>query len=112
MKPSTVVEVEIGTYIRFQLPHGLVEFQVDVLVLETPPQTLHPDVVQCPTLSIHAHLNVMVSKHILEHFRGELAPLIRVEYGRTAVLIDCLLQEVGTLQCVHGVEHSPAECLP
>lgn len=45
MKPSTVVEVEIGTYTRFQLPNGLVEFQVDVLVLEAPPQTLHPDVV-------------------------------------------------------------------
>ena len=58
---QSVVEVEIGTYTRFQLPHGLVEFQVDVLVLEAPPQTLHPDVVQCPPLSIHAHLNVMVS---------------------------------------------------
>ena len=87
MKPSTVVEVEIGTYTRFQLPHGLVALQVDVLVLEAPPQTFHPDVVQCPPLSVHAHLNVMVSKHILKHLTGELAPLIRVEYGRTAVLI-------------------------
>ena len=57
MKPNTVIEAEIGTYTRFQLPHGLVAFQVDVLVLEAPPQTLHPDVVQCPPLSVHAHLN-------------------------------------------------------
>ena len=98
MKPSTVVEVEIGTYTRFQLPHGLVALQVDVLVLEAPPQTLHPDVVQGPLLSIHAHLNVMVSKHILEHFRGELDPLIRVEYGRTAVLLDLLLLASGNPQ--------------
>ena len=63
MKPSTVVEVEIGTYTRFKLPHGLVALQVDVLVLETPPQTLHPDLdtnaSNCPSNVLYLFMSVI-----------------------------------------------------
>ena len=86
MKPSTVVEVEIGTYTRFQLPHVLIAFQVDVFIFEASPQTLNSDIVQCPPCSVHTDLNVVISKHLEKHIGGKLAPLIRVEYGRTPSL--------------------------
>lgn len=76
---TRVVEVEVGVDSFLQLLHVLVAFEVDVLVLEASSETLNPDVVQGPVLSVHADLDVIVFKNFYEHVRCNLTPLIRGE---------------------------------
>ncbi len=64
MKARRVVEAEVGADTFPQFLHVLVAFKVDVLVLEASPETLNPDVVQSPVLSVHAYFDVMVFKNL------------------------------------------------
>ena len=58
-------------------------------LLDTPPrmlrQPLHEDVVQVPTLTIHADLDPLLLQHPGKGLTGELRPLIGVEYLRSAL---------------------------
>src|SRR5215467_13228979 len=57
VRPLLVVEREVPPQPLAQLRHRLVAAQVQLLVLHTPPKTLHKDVIQAPAPPVHAHLN-------------------------------------------------------
>jgi len=69
-----------------QAPPGLVRrpvvFQVHVLVLDAPPQTLREDVVERPTASIHADRHTRLLQLCDPLAAGELAALVRVVEDR------------------------------
>ena len=109
MKSRRVVEVEVGINAGLQVFHCFVAFKVDVLVLETSPQTLNSDVVQSPVFSVHADLNVVINKNFDKDIRCKLASLVCVEDCRTAVFFDCFPQKICILQRVHRIEYTPAQ---
>ena len=111
MKPRRIVEVEVGINSCLQVLHCFVAFKIDVLVLEASPKTLNSDVVQSPVFSVHADLDVVINKNFDEHIRCKLASLVCVEDCRTAVFFDCFPQKICVLQCIHCVEHAPAQDL-
>ena len=92
--PEPVVEPEIV----FQPPLGLqdagVGFQVDLLILHRPPQSLHEDVVLVPPLAVHADLHPLLLEDLGELQAGELAALVGVEHLRLA-LTQGFLQRLG-----------------
>ena len=41
----------------FQLPDGLVAFEVNILIFDRPPESFHKDMIQITPLAVHADLN-------------------------------------------------------
>ena len=56
-------------------------------------------------------LNVVIDKNFDERIRCKLTSLICVEDCRAAVFFDCFPKQVCVLQCIHCVEHAPAQDL-
>src|SRR5438270_7113117 len=67
-----------------QLWHRRIVLQIDILVLDTPPQPFDEDVVQCPPTTVHADAHTRLFQTGCEVDRRELHPLIRVEDVRVA----------------------------
>ena len=109
MKACLVVEIEVGVDSFLQFLHCFIAFKVDVLVLEASPQTLNSDVIQSPVFSVHTDLYVIVFKNFDKDIRCKLASLIRVEDCRTTIFFNCFPQKICILQCVHGIEYTPAQ---
>lgn len=53
---------------------------VNVLVFYGLPQTLTEDVVQSTATAIHTDCNVLMKQRTCESLRGELSPLVGIEY--------------------------------
>lgn len=73
MHPLVVVEPEVLRQPKDQLSAGDVALQVDVFVLDAPPQTLHEDVVQGTSAPVRADGNSMFLQHA-----GELVARVQV----------------------------------
>ena len=57
---------------------------VDVLVLQTAPQSLDEDIVESSTAAIHADPDIQLDQAAGENIARELRALIRVKYFRQA----------------------------
>ncbi len=68
--------------------------EVDLFILETPPQPFHEDVVPPPPRPIHTDLNPVVVQQPGECLARELAALIGVEDLRSAILGHRLLHRL------------------
>ena len=95
MGPFRVVEVEVVAESVIELLTGFVEIEVDVFILDRPPQSLNEDVVEAPAPPIHADFDVVLQKNCGEGFAGELSALVSVEDLRFAML-------QGHLQGLHA----------
>lgn len=66
-----------------------VGIEVDLLIFETAPESFDEDVVNPPTLTIHADLDTVALEHAGERLGSELGPLVGIEDFRCAVLLQC-----------------------
>jgi hypothetical protein len=99
-----VVKVPIAREANQQLRHAGVVVDVEVLVLDRAPQSLHENVVKRTPPPIHAHANALGLQPAGEGLGGELRPLIRVEDLRLAEL-PRVLQSGQAKRAVEGIGH-------
>ena len=92
MRPLAVVEAEIPADRGAGFRDAGVGAQVDLLVLDRPPEPLDEDVVAPGALAVHADRDLGGLQHLGEVGRGELAALVRVEDLGLAVPGERLLQ--------------------
>ena len=78
MKPLTVIELHIPTYPFFQLLHAFVVVEVNVLILETLPEPLYIDVVQCPLLFLALKDLASDRSAVTLYFLFALLPILRI----------------------------------
>ena len=90
---------------------GLGWIQVQVVLLDGPPETLNPSVVGCTSLPVHRDLNVLLLKKRGPCMGGVLRPLIRIYDFRTAVPINSFLQYTYAPRRFKSVADSPSEDL-
>ena len=55
VEPLLVVELEVRPQPGLQVSHRPVLYQIEVLILHTPPEPLHGDVIQSPPPTTHAN---------------------------------------------------------
>ena len=72
MWPLGVVEAEVGVQVGLGLPAVGVGLQVNLLILDRPPQSFHEYVVAVAPLSVHADLNPVLLQEPVEGLVGEL----------------------------------------
>jgi len=75
---------------------GVVRVQIDLLVFDALPQSLDEHVVPPTPFPVHADLNAVVREQPRELLARELAPLVRIEDDRSAILGDGGLNRVQT----------------
>ncbi len=77
MRTLCVVEHEVLRQTQCQLAHAGIPLQIEVFILEAPPEPLDEDIVQRPALPIHADRNALALEDIGEGRAGELRALGR-----------------------------------
>lgn len=82
MNSSLIVKMEIGGQAIDCLPHIPVISQVNLFVLDCPPEPLDEDIVQSASAAIHTDENASVQQPIREIGTGKLSPLVRIENFR------------------------------
>src|SRR3954447_12743702 len=85
MGPAPIVEGEVPADRGAGRADGVVGPQVNLLVLDRPPQALDEDVVAPRALAVHADGDPGLPQHAGEGVAGELRALIRIEDLRPAV---------------------------
>mgnify|MGYP006902067915 CR=1 FL=1 len=84
--------------------------QVDVLVLDAAPEALDENIVQGPSLTVHAEPYGLFLCHVFgKPDGGELAPMVGVEHLRCAMLSDRRAQGLFAPFRCHGVRQRPAD---
>lgn len=96
MRPGLIVERQVVRQALVGRIDGVVGMQIDLLVFNALPQSLHEHVVSPPPFSVHADLDAMVGEHPRELLARELAPLVRIEDGRSAIWGDGRLHRIQT----------------
>lgn len=86
--------------------------QVDLLILDGPPETLHEDIVAPNSLAIHADFVFAGDQHLDEIGRCELATLIRVKDLRRAVTRKRLLHSLNAKIHFQRDRHAPYQDAP
>jgi hypothetical protein len=64
----------------------LVAFDIDILILHRPPESLNEDIIKASASAVHADGYVTVTQYLRECFACELAALIGIKNLRLAVL--------------------------
>ena len=85
MEPLRVVEIHVVLNPEAQLRQTAILLDLDIFVLQRPPEAFHSDIVPAVSASIRADLNHLPFQFGNELFAGELAALIRIEDLRSAV---------------------------
>ncbi len=106
-----VVELEVIRQPDHQLRQVPIAFEIDVLVLDAPPQAFDEDVVQGPTAPVHADGDAVFLQLSREGVRSELAALVAIENLRGAVGTERLLQAVHAEAAVQRVRDPPRQHL-
>src|SRR3977135_1474216 len=109
MWASAIVEAEVTSDRAARLADGIVGSQIDLLVLDRPPQPLAEDVVAPGALAVHADRNGVVEQYASEVGRRELTPLIGVEDLRPAMLGQCFFERVDAEVGFHRDRHTVAQ---
>jgi hypothetical protein len=85
VRPLVAVEVEVGPKGLLCLPAVHVLPQVDLLVLDRPPESLDEHVVESPATAVHRDGNAALLQSAREGRRRELGSLVGVEDFRAGV---------------------------
>lgn len=101
------VKVFFKTIVQFQ--PVAVRTQVNVLVLDAPPEPFDKYVVQRPAFSVHADGDIPVLQHLRELPGGELAALVRVEYIGLSPPLQCCHQRLLAKPDPHRVGQGPRQ---
>jgi hypothetical protein len=101
--PLLVIKLEIVRQSRQQFGQARIIPQIQVLVLDTPPQAFDEEVAQGPPVPIHANGDTVSLQLSREPVRGELVALVAVEHPRGAVGPECLVQAVPAEAAVQRV---------
>lgn len=112
MRPSLVVEAQIGGQVGFHITDAVIGLEIHFLVLDCLPQALDKDVVLPGPLAVHADPDTVRLEHPGEFAAGELATLIGVEDLRAAVPVDGFTDRVQTEVGRQGVRQPPGENPP
>ena len=96
MRSGLVVEPQITLQPLMRRVDGVIRVQIDLLIFDTFPESLHENVIPPAAFAMHADLNAVVFQESRELLAGELAPLIRVEDLGAAILRDRLAHGVET----------------
>ena len=86
-----------------QFHSGIKRSQIQVLVLERPPEPLDEDIVLYPASAAHAHGDGVGFQDSDESLARELRPLVCIEDFRDAVARDSLLQGSNAKLGIQGV---------
>ena len=78
MRSFRVVEVKVVVQSDPRLIDCPVGFQINVLVLDRPPQSFGKYVVHTPASSIHADLYFFIKERLQKLFGGKVRALVRV----------------------------------
>ena len=75
---------------------GVIRVQIDLLVFDTFPESLHEHVIPPAAFAVHADLNPLIFQESCELLAGELTPLVGIEDLGAAILRDRLPHGVET----------------
>ena len=79
MKPCLIVVPEVPAKRLFQVVSVLEGGEVNALVFDAAPESLHEDIVMVAALAVHADPDAMFFESACEGFTGELGTLVSVE---------------------------------
>ena len=96
MRPGLIVERPIALQALVGRTDGVVRVQIDLLVCNALPKSLDEHVVSPTPFSVHADLDAVVVQGPRKLLTGELAPLIRIEDLRRAIVDHGILHRVQT----------------
>ena len=96
MRPELVIELDVAFEPLLRVTNRLVRVKIDLLLLDTFPESLHKHVIPPAAVAVHADLNPLVFQKSRELLAGELTPLVGVEDFGTAILRDRLSHGVET----------------
>ena len=105
MKPLGVIEVYIALDSETQLRQTDVFLDFEVLVLQSPPETLHFGVVTASPATIQADPDPPPLQFGNKFFAGKLASLIRIEDLGIPMTPDRHLQCFHAMKRVHRINH-------
>lgn len=97
MQPLLIVKMKVGSQARHGLGNALIGLEVNLLILDRPPQALDENGIQRAASPIHADDDVRFLKTPREGVAGQLAALIGVEnlgLASTQRSIQCLQAEI------------------
>ena len=83
--------------------------QINRLVFEAAPQPLDKNVVQVPATTVHGDRHAGLLECASEGGRGELTPLIGIEYLRLALVLQCIIQSFKAEPDIHGIRQPPGK---
>ena len=109
---SVVVVGDVVFDLLVEFGASLGWIQVQVVLLDGPPETLNPSVVCGTALPVHRDLNVFPLKKRSPCMRGVLRPLIRIHDFRTAVPVNSFIQYAHAPRRLKGVADPPSKALP
>ena len=81
--------------------------QVNVLVLEGPPESLDENVVLATTTAVHADGNLVVFKNLGERVTGKLSPLVCIEDFWCTIAAQGLFKGFDTKSRFQGIGYPP-----
>ncbi len=108
METFVVVEMEVGRQTCKKFRNRLMSVEVNMFILDGPPQALDENVVKGPASTIHADADACLLQAGREIQRGELRALITVEYLWSALSQRCF-QRLQTKEPFHGVGERPGQ---
>src|SRR3954462_11093633 len=101
MGPAPIVEGQIPADRGAGLADRVVGSEVDLLVLDRPPEPLDEDVVAPGALAAHAYGDAGLVQHVGEALAGELRALVGVEDLGPAMTGDVFLQRLDAAPPLH-----------
>lgn len=104
-----IVEQQIALQPLIGSADGVIRVQIDLLIFQAPPESFHAYVIPPAAVAVHADLNAVVFQESREPLAGELAPVIRVEDLRAAILRDRLSHGVQTEVCGQRIGEPPGQ---
>lgn len=111
MRSFGIVEGEICTQSLGGLSHALIVLEIDFLILDASPESLHEDVVPAPSPSVPTDSDAFLFESVGEIFTGELRSLIAVEDIRLGVP-ERSLHSRDAEEAVQRVGEFPREHVP
>jgi len=111
MRSFGIVEGEICTQALGGLSHALVVLEINFLILDASPESLHEDVVPAPPPSVPTDADAFLFESVGVIFTGELRALIAVEDAGFGAP-ECSFQGCDTEETVQSVGEFPREHVP
>jgi len=101
--PGLVVVPEVPVERLFQVVSVLERGEVDALVFDAAPESLHENIVMIAALAVHADPDATFFENACEGLTGELDTLIGIKKFRRSMALKSLFQGIDTEIGVHGV---------